>query len=280
MQIGSVRNFGAERAVRVEGDELVRLPCTVPELLEGELWDIAASDEDEGAAFERIAFADADWAPLISRPGKILCVGLNYREHVVEMGRELPGAPTYFAKFADALIGAHDDIAMPRPDVSTSVDSEVELCIVIGKPARHVDPTEALNHVAGYTILNDISVRDYQRRTTQFLAGKIFEAMTPVGPVLTTTDVLGNGSGLSVHTTINGAVTQSSSTDELIFTVRDLVSDLSKICTLRPGDLIATGTPSGVGAGKTPPEWLKPGDQIVTAIEGIGELRNTCVLPS
>lgn len=280
MQIGSIRNFGGEHAVRVEGEELVRLPFGVHELLRDDLWEIASANDHDGVPFERIAVDNADWAPLIRHPGKIFCVGLNYREHIVEMGRDVPSAPTYFAKFPDALIGAHDPIAMPRPDISTSVDSEVELCIVIGKPGRYVETDDALDHVAGYTILNDISVRDFQRRTTQFLAGKTFEAMTPVGPVLTTTDVLGDGRGLAVQTAVNGSVKQASNTDELIFTVRDLISDLSKICTLQPGDLIATGTPSGVGAGKTPPEWLTPGDELVTTIEGIGELRNTCVLAS
>ncbi len=276
MQIGSIRNFGGEHAVRVEGDELVRLPFSVHDLLRDDLWGIAGANEHDGVTFERVAVEHADWAPLISAPGKIFCVGLNYREHVVEMGRELPGAPTYFAKFADALIGAHDDIVLPRPDISTSVDSEVELCIVIGRPARHIDSDNALEYIAGYTIMNDVSVRDWQRRTTQFLAGKTFEAMTPVGPVLTTTDTLGDGSGLAVETTVDGVVKQSSNTDELIFTVRELVADLSKVCTLRPGDLIATGTPSGVGAGRDPQEWLGPDTELVTTIEGLGQLRNTC----
>ena len=280
MQIGSIRNLGGETAVRVDGDELVCLPFSTHELLDSALWDIAAADHHDGTPFERITFEDADWAPLISRPGKIFCVGLNYREHVEEMGRELPPAPTYFAKFADALIGAHDNIVLPRPEISTAVDSEVELCIVIGTPARHVDAANALDHVAGYTILNDISVRDWQKRTTQFLAGKTFEAMTPVGPVLTTTDVLGDATGLAVQTTVDGVIKQSSTTNELIFGVRDLIADLSKVCTLRPGDLIATGTPSGVGAARTPPEWLAPGNELVTTIEGIGELRNRCELPA
>jgi acylpyruvate hydrolase len=280
MQIGSIRNLGDETAVRVDGDDLVCLPFSTHELLESALWDIAAADHHDGTPFARIAFEDADWAPIVSRPGKIFCVGLNYREHVEEMGREIPPAPTYFAKFADALIGAHDNIVLPRPDISTAVDSEVELCIVIGAPARHVDAANALDHVAGYTILNDISVRDWQKRTTQFLAGKTFEAMTPVGPVLTTADVLGDATGLAVQTKVDGVVKQSSTTNELIFGVRDLIADLSKVCTLRPGDLIATGTPSGVGAARIPPEWLAPGNELVTTIEGIGELRNRFELPA
>ncbi len=276
MQIGSVRNFGDATAVRVEGDELVRLSFTVDELLANDLWDLAASN-DPDYAVERLSIDAANWAPVVARPGKIFCVGLNYRAHIVEMGRELPPAPTYFGKFADALIGAHDDIVLPPPSVSTSIDFEVELCIVIGSPGRYIDPANAIDHIAGYTVLSDVSVRDWQRRTTQFLAGKTFEGLTPVGPVFTTTDELGNGAGLAVTSTVDGVVKQSSNTDDLIFGVPELIADLSKVCTLRPGDLIATGTPSGVGAARTPPEWLAPGSELVTTIEGIGELRNRCV---
>ena len=209
-------------------------------------------------------------------PGKIICVGMNYHEHVREMGHQAPGAPTYFAKYRGTLIGANDAIELPAATVSTAVDWEVELCIVIGSPARHVDPRNALDHVAGYTVLNDVSVRDWQMRSRQFLAGKTFEHSTPVGPLMTTTDVLGDGSGLAVRTIVDGVVKQDSTTDELIFTTRDLVADLSTVITLLPGDLIATGTPSGVGHARNPPEYLTEGSELVTTIEGIGELRNRC----
>lgn len=284
MQIGSIRVVDPQSghtsvgAGRLADDHVLRLPFTTDELLHNNLWDIAASDSLEGVPHERVAVGDVDWAPLVAQPSKIFCVGLNYREHVVEMGRELPSAPTYFAKFPDALIGAHDDIVLPPPHVSTSIDFEVELCVVIGTAGRYIDAADALDHVAGYTIMSDVSVRDWQRRTTQFLAGKTFEALTPVGPVLTTTDELGDGRGLAVTSTIDGVVKQNSTTDELIFGVPELIADLSKVCTLKPGDLIATGTPSGVGAARTPPEWLAPGSTLVTAIEGIGELRNRCTL--
>jgi len=279
MQIGTVRNFGGHDAVRVDGDELVRLPFTTKTLLENQLWDAAVADAHDGVTYERISITEADWAPLIPDPGKIICVGLNYHEHVKETGSETPAAPTYFAKYTDALIGANDDIQLPRIDVSTSVDWEVELTIVIGSNARHVSAANALDHVAGYTVLNDVSVRDYQKRTKQFLAGKTFESATPVGPVMTTTDELGDGSGLALQTTLDGVVKQSSTTDELVFGVRELVADLSAIATLRPGDIIATGTPSGVGAARKPPEWLTPGATVVCSVEGIGELHNRCVLP-
>ncbi len=282
MQIGSIRvadpqsGHASVAAARLAGDEVVRLPFSVDELLHNDLWNLAASDSLDGGPHERLPMANVDWAPLVAQPSKIFCVGLNYREHVVEMGRELPPAPTYFAKFPDALIGAHDDIALPPAHVSTSIDFEVELCVVIGTAGRYIEAGDALDHVAGYTIMSDVSVRDWQRRTTQFLAGKTFEAMTPVGPVLTTTDELGDGRGLAVTSTVDGVIKQNSTTDELIFGVPELIADLSKVCTLKPGDLIATGTPSGVGAARTPPEWLAPGNTLVTAIEGIGELRNHC----
>ena len=151
------------------------------------------------------------------------------------------------------------------------------MCVVIGAAARYVAVTDAIDYVAGYTVMNDVSVRDWQMRSKQFLAGKTFERSTPVGPVLTTTDELGDGSGLRVETRVDGVVKQDSSTDELVFGVADLIADLSKIITLEPGDLIATGTPSGVGSARSPREWLTDGAEVVTMVEGIGELRNRCV---
>jgi acylpyruvate hydrolase len=278
MQVGSIRIGGEATAVRVEGDELVRLPFTTDELFANNMWDVAATDELDGATFERLAFADADWAPIVARPDKIICVGLNYMEHVQEMNHPIPTAPSYFAKYRAALIGAHDDIHLPPPTVSTKVDWEVELCIVIGKRARNVSEADALDYIAGYTVLNDVSVRDWQKRTSQFLAGKTFEHCSPVGPVLTTTDVLGDASGLAVSTTVDGVMKQQSTTDELVFKPAELIADLSTIITLEPGDLIPTGTPSGVGAGRDPQEWLTDGAVMVTHVEGIGELRNRCVL--
>ncbi len=270
MKLGTIRQDGATRAVRVEGDELVVLDAP-------DLRSLLGTGQDTSADGPRLPIHGVDWAPLVPQPDKIICVGLNYRDHILEMGRELPSHPTCFAKFSGALIGANDDIHLPPADVSTSVDWEVELCIVIGSGGRNIAAADALDHVAGYTVLNDISVRDWQRRTIQFLAGKTFEHTTPVGPTMTTVDVLGDGSGLTVETLVDGTTKQRSNTDQLVFGVRDLVADLSTIITLQPGDLIATGTPGGVGAARTPPEFLQPGQEVVTRIEGIGELRNQCV---
>lgn len=219
---------------------------------------------------------EVSFAPLVPNPSKIICVGLNYRDHVEEMGREMPAAPTCFAKFSGALIGATDDIEIPSPDVSAAVDWEVELTVVIGSSIRNASAASALQSIAGYTVMNDISMRDWQRRSIQFLAGKTWEHCTPLGPWLVGTDELGDGSGLAVSCEVNGQSKQSSNTDHLIFTAVDLVQDLSKVITLEPGDIIATGTPGGVGAGREPQEFLTTGDVVTTTIEGIGTLTNTC----
>lgn len=276
MQIGTIRAADGTTAVRVEGDDVVVLDFDdVGAVLRADALDTVST-----AAGESMPLASVDWAPLITLPNKIVCVGLNYHDHVRETGSELPAAPTYFSKFSGSLVGARDTIELPSAAVSTAVDWEVELCIVIGREARHVSEHLALDHVAGYTILNDVSVRDWQKRTTQFLAGKTFERTTPVGPAMTTTDELGDGSGLAVKTEVDGVVKQDSSTDELIFGTRRLIADLSTIITLLPGDLIATGTPGGVGASRTPPEFLVDGSELVTTIDGIGELRNRCARPA
>ena len=271
----TVRIGPSTRAGRIEGDDVVILDAAdVGEVLRREAGGDAVPET--GDAIPR---ADADLAPLITSPGKIVCVGVNYLDHIEEMGRERPSAPTYFAKFDTALIGALDDMVLPAPEISTHIDWEVKLTIVIGQSVRHASASEALDAVAGYTVMNDGSVRDYQRRTTQFLAGKMFEGLSPLGPVLVGTDELGDGSGLEIRSEVDGVVKQQSSTSELCFNVVDIVQDLSTITTLQPGDVIATGTPGGVGAARTPPEWLSDGSVLRCSIEGIGATENRCVAP-
>ncbi|TDE08465.1 fumarylacetoacetate hydrolase family protein [Jiangella asiatica] len=219
---------------------------------------------------------EPQYAPLVPHPNKIVCLGLNYASHIAEMGRPTPQYPTLFAKYDGALIGAHDPVVLPA--VSDAVDWEAELGVVIGAPARHVPPDHALDVVAGYTVVNDVTVRDWQHRTREFLSGKTFEATTPVGPVLVTPDELPPGaSGLAITCTVDGVVMQHSTTADLLFSVARIVSYVSTIITLKPGDLIATGTPGGVGAGRSPEIWLRPGSELVTTIEGIGQLHNRCV---
>ncbi len=269
MRLTTVRIGSATRAGRVEGDDIVVLEAA-------DVGEVLRASGDVAETGSSIPLSTADYAPLVTRPDKVVCVGVNYLDHIAEMGRERPSAPTYFAKYRRALIGANDDIALPPTDVSTSIDWEGELTIVIGREVRHASASEAFEAIAGFTVLNDVSVRDYQRRTTQFLAGKTFEGMTPVGPALVTTDESGDGSGLAITTEIDGVVKQSSNTSELCFNAIDIVQDLSTVITLEPGDIIATGTPGGVGAARTPPEWMADGTEVVVTIESIGQTRNTC----
>ncbi len=260
-------------AARQEGEELVLLPSTdVGALLAcGDGWrDWAARDG------ERIPLAEASFAPLVSHPNKIVCLGLNYATHIKEMGRPTPTHPTLFAKYDGSLVGARDAVHMPP--VSDDLDWEAELGVVVGRRGRHVPREKALEHVAGYTVANDVTVRDWQHRTREFLSGKTFEATTPVGPVLVTPDELPPGaSGLDISCSVDGHTMQKSNTADLLFDVADIIAYVSTIITLRPGDLILTGTPGGVGAGRDPKVFLRPGQELVTAVEGIGELRNTVV---
>jgi acylpyruvate hydrolase len=261
---------GATRAGRVQGDDIVELAFADVGALLAAGVDVTAADGP------RHPLAAASLAPVVPRPAKIWCLGLNYASHIAEMGRERPAYPTLFAKFPIALIGAHDDIVLPA--VSDKVDWEVELAVIIGRPGRHVAVETALDHVAGYTVLNDISMRDWQNRTQQFLQGKTFEGSTPVGPSLVTADELpAGGRGLRVRCEVDGAVMQDGTTDDLLFDVAACVAYVSAIATLEPGDLISTGTPSGVGVGRTPPVFLRPGQVVRTSIEGVGELVNRCV---
>lgn len=278
MQLVTVRTEGATRAGRVAGDEVVLLdaPDVRAVLRAGRVAGGRLSVAETGPA---VALADADLAPVVPAPDKIICVGLNYEDHIAEVKAVRPEAPTYFAKYARALTGPRDQVLMPDPQVSTKVDWEVELAVIIGAPVRNVSPREALKAVAGFAVLNDVSVRDWQKRTTQFLAGKTFEQSTPLGPALVTADEVGDGLGLAMGCEVGGVVKQASSTSEQVFSPAELVSDLSTIMTLDPGDVVATGTPGGVGTARTPQEWIQPGDVMRTWIEGLGELVNTCAVP-
>lgn len=273
MELVTVRLDDGTRAGRVDGDEVVVLDHPSVGAILADPDGLAAAG---GADGPRMAMDGIDLAPVIPNPSKIICVGANYRDHIEEMGRQPPSHPTYFAKFARSLAGPNDDLILPPPDQSTDIDWEGELAVVIGRPTRSVTRDQALAHIAGFTILNDVSVRDWQRRTTQFLAGKAFEGLTPLGPALVTTDQVGDGSGLALQTIVNGEVKQDSNTSQLVFDALDAVADLSTILTLDPGDVIATGTPGGVGVARTPPEFLRPGDEVVVSIEGLGRLVNHC----
>jgi 2-keto-4-pentenoate hydratase/2-oxohepta-3-ene-1,7-dioic acid hydratase in catechol pathway len=222
--------------------------------------------------------AEADFAPPVPQPSKIVCVGLNYRNHILEMGRELPEYPTLFAKFADCLVGAHDEIV--KPDETEALDWEAELALVIGRPVRRARGAEAEAAIAGFTILNDLTCRDWQYRTGQWLQGKAWDACTPVGPYLVTPDELPGGvrPELAIGLDVCGMTMQSDTTTDLLFDPVALVEYVSTMVRLNPGDLIATGTPGGVGHARKPPQHLGDGAEIVTRVEGIGVLRNRIVV--
>lgn len=210
-------------------------------------------------------------APVFN-PGKMICVGHNYREHILEMKRELPEFPVVFAKYANTIIGPQDDI--PFYPISEQLDYEAEFTFVIGKRARNVSQADALNYVAGYTIANDVTYRDIQRRTIQWMQGKAVDGSAPMGPWLITSDELKDPSGLEVVLTVNGEERQRSNTANLVFTVPRLVEFLSGLMTLEPGDVILTGTPGGVGVARDPQVFLKDGDVVRIEIDGIGALEN------
>ncbi|MDM5333275.1 fumarylacetoacetate hydrolase family protein [Ureibacillus composti] len=208
----------------------------------------------------------------VGRPGKIICVGHNFRKHIQEMGRELPSHPVIFAKFANTILGPDD--AIPFYPISEQLDYEAEFTFVIGKQARNVSEEDALDYVAGYTITNDVTYRDIQRRTLQWLQGKTVDGSAPMGPYLVTADEIGDPSGLSMVLKVNGEVRQSTNTDDFVFNVPKLVSFLSGLMTLEPGDVVLTGTPGGVGVAMNPPQFLKDGDVVTIEVDKIGSLEN------
>jgi 2-keto-4-pentenoate hydratase/2-oxohepta-3-ene-1,7-dioic acid hydratase in catechol pathway len=211
----------------------------------------------------------------VPRPGKIICVGLNYRDHAIESKMEIPTRPTIFSKYANTVIGPGEDIVLPRN--SEKPDYEAEFAFVIGKGGRHIKGENWREHVFGYMNLNDVSARDVQLAVSQWTMGKTFDTFAPMGPWLVSADEIADPHNLDISLTVNGERLQHSNTRELIFKVPDLIEFLSSIMTLEAGDVVSTGTPSGVGFSYNPPKWLKPGDEVVVRVEGLGELRNKCV---
>jgi 2-keto-4-pentenoate hydratase/2-oxohepta-3-ene-1,7-dioic acid hydratase in catechol pathway len=212
-------------------------------------------------------------APIVS-PGKVICIGLNYRDHAIESGAEIPTEPVCFSKFSQTIIGPDDAIRLPR--VSEQVDYEAELVVVIGRAGKHIAEVDALSHVAGYMNGHDVSARDWQagRPGGQWLLGKTPDTFAPTGPWLVTADEVADPHNLGIVLRLNGETMQDSTTKQLIFTIGQLIAHLSQLITLQPGDVIFTGTPPGVGAARKPPIFLKPGDTVEVEIEGLGTLRN------
>ena len=228
------------------------------------------------ATARAVPLAHLEFAPLVPRPGKVVCLGLNYADHAKEGGRERPAYPWFFLRGASSLLG-HGQPAL-RPRVSEQFDYEAELALVIGQRTRHAKGAAALDAVFGYSCFNDISVRDYQRRTPQWTVGKNFDATGAFGPVLVTADELPPGAtGLGISARLNGQTVQQANTTDMLFGVQETIELLSECMTLEPGDVIVMGTPAGVGVARTPPLWMRHGDVIEVEIEGLGTLRNAIV---
>ncbi|MFP3117928.1 fumarylacetoacetate hydrolase family protein [Streptomyces sp. Iso 434] len=273
MKLATLRTADGTRAVRLDGDTLVDLGYA-------DLGELFAEDDWQGKAAAASGTAypveGADFAPVVPNPSKVVCVGHNYTNHIKEMGRELPSYPTLFPKFADTLIGANDDIA--KPAETDTLDWEVELAVVIGRQVRRAGERQAADAIAGFTVMNDISLRDWQFRTIEWTQGKIWEATTPVGPYVVTTDEVGGvRPALQVTTTVDGEVVQQDDTGTLLFDPVFLVRYVSTVITLKPGDIIATGTPAGVGNARDPKVFLLPGQTVVTEIAGLGACSNKVV---
>jgi acylpyruvate hydrolase len=274
MRLATIRTTAGTTAARLDGDVLIPLDAAdVGELLARSAGDFAAvrtAPARAGAA--PVPAAEADFAPVVPNPTKIICVGLNYRTHIAETGRELPQYPTLFAKFAETLMGPNDDLVLPA--VSERVDWEVELSVIVAAPVYRASAAEAAAAIAGYATSNDVSMRDWQRRTLQWDAGKIFQHTTPVGPYLVTPDEVDHARDLEIRCEVDGTVMQQARTSDLLFTPADVIAYASQAITLRPGDLILTGTTGGVGDARKPPVYLKPGQVLRTSVEGLGECVN------
>ena len=285
MRLVTCRSPSGDAVAVLDGDDVIALRELVPEA-PGEMLGVIAAGEPlrarlaaalqsaPGAA--RRPLGDVELRAPIPRPGKILCLGLNYAAHAKEGGNEVPEHPTVFVRVTTSLVAPGAPVVRPR--VSEQLDYEVELVIVIGARCHDVAEDQALAHVFGYTIMNDVSVRDYQRRTSQWTLGKNFDGSGPMGPAIVTADELPAGArGLGIRTRLNGELLQDGNTADMVFPVPRIVALLSQVMTLEPGDVIATGTPSGVGHARRPPLWMKPGDVVTCEIDGIGTLSNPIV---
>lgn len=245
------------------------------EALDGFVQRLIASDSVGSWLLDEAALS---YGPCVANPGKIICIGLNYRRHVEESGMAIPTLPVLFSKFSNTIAAPGEPIVLPVNAVE--YDYEAELGVVIGKKAKNVNEQDALKYVLGYCNINDLSARDLQMQTSQWLLGKTLDQFSPVGPYLVTTDEVANPQALDIRCWVNGALRQNSSTADMIFKVARLVSYISQYMTLEPGDMISTGTPEGVILGMKEKHWLKPGDEVTIEITGLGRLTNTMVAPT
>jgi len=277
MKIVSYRRDGQVSYGQLEGDQVTDLPSQDPQLppaLNDALPLLSGYVPAAGAA-KTFGLSEVTVLPVIPNPQKIICIGVNYADHAAETGQAPPPHPTVFAKFANTLIASGDNIVLPA--ASTMPDYEGELGVVIGRAGRYISEQDALDHVAGYTAVNDVSARDFQGHTSQWTMGKSPDTFAPMGLALATSDEVPDPQQLELRTTVSGEVLQQASTADMVFTVRQLIAYLSLTMTLLPGDVIATGTPSGVGVARDPQRFLRPGDTVTISIDGVTELTNPVV---
>lgn len=295
MKLANIKVDGKNTLAALKGDVLLDTHALSGPILQNTLEWILADDQTKASLQKAVDSANVEqllvdnkafnmiddrieFLPAVHNPQKIICVGHNFRTHILEMKREIPKYAMIFAKYNNVLAG-HKEV-IPIPEVSVEFDYEAELTFVVGKRAKHVAKENALDYVAGYTVANDLSVRDYQRRTLQFLQGKSFDKSGPIGPVMVTTDELNDVNNEYMTLRLNGQIMQQTPLADMVFSVSDLVSQLSEYMTLEPGDVVLTGTPGGVGAARTPPVWIQHGDTVEVEITNIGVLRNSFRLPS
>jgi 2-keto-4-pentenoate hydratase/2-oxohepta-3-ene-1,7-dioic acid hydratase in catechol pathway len=272
VRLVSYRSPDGPRAGVLRGDQVFDAWSALGDQQRSSLRELIAEDRvgELGTATDEAAVADAALLPPIPDPEKIVCIGLNYRSHAAEAGIDPPTSPTFFAKYRNAL--AEPGATVPLPTTSEKVDYEAEVAFVIGRRARDVAEDRALDHVAGYTLFNDLSARDLQFSTPQWMPGKVFDGSAPCGPALVTPDEAGPHDAIELALELNGETMQSASTADLVFSIPQLVAHLSSLMTLEPGDLVSTGTPSGVGSVREPRVWLKTGDEVVVSSPTLGRL--------
>ena len=280
MKLMMFEHGGKERLGVVEGDEVIAVEgagvaADIAGVIAGGEAALGAV-KAAAASGERLKVGEVKPALPLSRPNKFICVGLNYALHAKEGGHDIPTYPSFFPRYATSLVPAGGNVI--RPKASETLDYECELAFIVGKGGRHIKEADALGHVFGYTIFNDVSVRAFQRKTSQWTPGKNFDGTGPFGPIVVTPDELPPGaSGLRITTRVNGETMQDSNTEDMIFTVANIIATLSEFMTLEAGDVVATGTPSGVAHARKPPAWMKAGDVVEVEVEKIGVLRNPVV---
>lgn len=235
-------------------------------------WETVEPRLESARSGDALPLDEVRLCPPVTNPEKIVCIGLNYADHAAEAGIEPPEVPTFFAKFANALLPDGSDVRLPA--ASRKVDFEAEVAFVVGRTASEIEPEEALDHIAGYMLFNDLSARDLQFQTPQWLPGKIFDGSAPCGPALVTADEIRDPGRIGIALDLNGERMQDSSTAQLIFSIPELLSHLSKLMTMKPGDIVSTGTPAGVGSTRVPRVWLAPGDEVVVSSPELGVLTN------